>query len=128
QRAKFRATYGKSGNVNPAKSAHPIVNFYSPRPQTNYYRAGRVTTINNPSLRWEQVSTLNLGLDLTFLNGLVDLSADYYHKRGDDLYGLAPYDYTNWGLNSTIERNVASIKGHGIDLSMKIRKQWGEWL
>lgn len=126
QHAKFRVTYGKSGNVNSAKSARPIVRFYVPRPALNYYRAGRVLTLNNPSLRWEEVSTLNFGLDLTVFSGLVDITADYYHKRGDDLYGLAAYDYTGWGLMGTVERNVASIKGNGIDLSIKLRKQWGQ--
>jgi hypothetical protein len=45
-------------------------------------------------------------------------SIEYYHKNATDLYGTVPIDYTT-GLGSpTVTKNVASLKGHGMDIEL----------
>ncbi|WP_164126426.1 SusC/RagA family TonB-linked outer membrane protein [Sphingobacterium luzhongxinii] len=122
---KLRATYGHSGNINPFKSARPVISFYNPNPRSNHYRAGRVTTLNNPSLKWEQVATLNIGADFGLLDGAITGTIDYYQKKSTDLYGLSPYNYTNWGLLATVERNVAGLEGSGMDIDLKYKRSFG---
>ena len=41
--------------------------------------------ISNPAIKWEKQKTLDIGLDLRFLNGKVDITTDYFKRRTEDL-------------------------------------------
>lgn len=114
---KLRATTGISGNVDLTKIPVPIAR-YSTDPNTNL-PITRIITINNPNLRWEQAKQINIGIEFGLVKQILTGSIDYYLKKGTDLYGESPYDYTAWGQSNTIVKNVASIKGHGIDLNLQ---------
>jgi hypothetical protein len=45
---------------------------------------------------------------------------DFYIKHATDLYGNTPIDYTT-GIGTSIVKNVASMKGHGIDASLQFK-------
>mgnify|MGYP001127303550 CR=1 FL=1 len=123
---KFRITYGHSGNINQFNSALPVLNYYDPKPSYNYYNAGRILSLNNPDLRWEQVGTFNTGFDFSTKDNLLSGSIEYYVKRGTDLYGLSDYDYTAWGLSATLNKNVANMIGHGLELNLSTRNVRGK--
>lgn len=111
---KLRATYGYSGNVDLTKTPQPIGSTSSSK-YTNY-PAIAIKTLNDPSLRWEQVGTLNFGLDFAIGRGTIKGTVDYYIKNGRDLYGSTIYDYTVWGGQGTITKNTASMRGEGVDI------------
>lgn len=112
-RLKLRTTFGYSGNVDVSKTSEPIANIntgkYSNLPSLT------IRTLNDPALRWEKVSTLNVAIDYAFLKGRITGSLDYYRKIGNDLYGNTEYDYSTWGLQQTIVKNVGAMKGQGLD-------------
>lgn len=114
---KFRATYGFSGNIDLRKSALPVALNYGSQVITGYPYA-MITAINNPELKWEQIGMFNIGFDFALRNNIISGSIEYYRKRGRDLYGLAPYDYTTWGAGSEIIRNVGNISGQGVDIDL----------
>lgn len=123
---RLKASYGYSGNVDLSKTSAPVA-FFSTDYTTNL-PITRITTLNNPDLRWEQDKQVNFGLEFSAFHKRVSGEVDYYLKEGKDLYGSTPYDYTTWGASSTIVKNVASIKGHGVDLnihSVNINKALG---
>lgn len=113
---RLKASYGYSGNVDLSKTSAPLA-FFSTDYTTNLPIA-RITTLNNPDLRWEQDKQVNFGLEFSAFKKRISVELDYYVKKGSDLYGSTPYDYTTWGASSTIVKNVASIKGHGVDLNI----------
>ncbi|SFZ91843.1 TonB-linked outer membrane protein, SusC/RagA family [Flaviramulus basaltis] len=41
--------------------------------------------IANPEIRWEKQKTLDIGLDMRILNNKIDITADYFKKRTEDL-------------------------------------------
>ncbi|MFD1613544.1 SusC/RagA family TonB-linked outer membrane protein [Gelatiniphilus marinus] len=41
--------------------------------------------ISNPEIRWEKQKTLNIGVDMKFLSNKLDVTADYFKKRTEDL-------------------------------------------
>jgi TonB-linked SusC/RagA family outer membrane protein len=116
---KIRLTYGFSGNVDLSRSAVPIAVIASPNYSSSYYTNARVITLNNPSLRWEKTGMLNLGVDFRLKKDLISGSVAYYHKKGTDLYGPSPYDYTTYGLSATLTKNVANMIGRGVDLQLR---------
>ena len=117
---KLRGSYGKSGNVDLTKSALPIARYFSGTSPTNYPFA-RITALNNPDLRWEQVGQWNVGIDFTLGNNVVAGSIDFYRKISTDLYGATPYDYTAGGTTGLIIKNVANITGQGVDINISTK-------
>lgn len=113
---RMRTTYGYSGNVDIRKTPDPIASTMTV--QYTNLPALNLRALNDPSLRWEKVSTLNFGMDFSLWQGLLTGTLDYYIKNGKDLYGPSEYDYTNWGKAFTVTKNVASMQGKGIDLNL----------
>lgn len=113
----LKATYGHSGNIDLSKTAMPIA-AYGSNP-TSGLRYTRIGTINNPELKWEQLSQLDLKLDFATKKNRIAGTISYYIKTGTDLYGTAPYDYTSWGRSALLARNVAAMKGQGIDIDLR---------
>lgn len=116
---KLKATLGTSGVVNPNKTADAIVAL-STNPLTQFLR-GRISTLNNPNLRWEKSRQLNIGFDFATQRKRVSGSVEYYHKKGKDLYGEVPFNYTAWGGASTLDMNVANMEANGIDANVQVK-------
>jgi TonB-linked SusC/RagA family outer membrane protein len=128
---KLKATYGHSGNLDLSKTALPVA-YFANDPVSNLPSA-IISTLNNPSLRWEQVAQLNLGIEFRSVNNRLSGSIEYYLKTGTDLYGKTPYDYSTWGQTDAITRNVAAMVGNGIDMmitsqNLKGRFNWSTTL
>lgn len=113
---RLKSTFGYSGNVNTAKTAQAILS-YNTSTITGFPTAA-IRTLNNPELRWEKIGQLNLGFDFSLYEDIVRGSVEWYQKNGTDLYGLTPYNYTTWGGRDVIDKNVASMKGTGWDISL----------
>jgi TonB-linked SusC/RagA family outer membrane protein len=117
---RIKASVGISGNVDPTKSALPIISYgiYSNDVNTGY-QAGFIGAPNNPNLRWEKLKHINIGIEFSSKQDIVSGSLEFYTKKGTDLYATTPYDYSNYGYSSTVSKNVADMKGRGIDLQLK---------
>lgn len=121
---KLRTTYGYSGNVDLRKTPYPIATAGVDQNGTALPTLS-IQTLNDPSLRWEKVGTVNFGLDFSFFQNRIWGSIDRYIKRGKDLYGLSGYDYTAWGAEGTITKNVGSMEGRGWDFTINSRNTTG---
>ncbi|SKB84529.1 TonB-linked outer membrane protein, SusC/RagA family [Sphingobacterium nematocida] len=129
---KLRSTLGYSGNVDLSRTALPIAAYSNGEAALGSLRTARVGSLNNPSLRWEQVRQLNIGLDFKMLQSRVSGTVEYYWKSSTDLYGSALFDYTTWGVNPTVMMNTADLAGRGIDMQLNIiplrgRLHWGSY-
>ena len=124
---KLRLSYGYSGNADPSISALTVMNHQG---ITSYSRLqqANVEQISNPSLKWEKVGMFNVGVEFATPEQVISGSLEWYKKNGIDLLGPSPVDYTTV-IRNTLIRNVASMKGHGIDLVFKTRNLRGkfEW-
>ena len=103
---KFRASYGYSGNQN-------FDNFASlaSLAQYSYNLGGAKATgfapnkIPNSDLKWETTSTLDVGLDMGFLDNRLNFTADYYYKYTENLL---------WDVSIPLSSGFASIfRNHG---------------
>lgn len=115
---RLRLTYGSSGNINKTISAQTTASFSA----MDYLSLLPFATIQNPpnpSLRWEKVKMLNIGLDFDALKNRVSGSIEYYAKNAYDLFGQIPYAPST-GINQ-FNGNTSATKGHGIDLNAQIK-------
>src|SRR5262249_922260 len=97
---KLRITDGYNGNVDNAVFAYTTAVL---NPGMNIY-GNPTSTINNPpnpSLRWERVNILNLGVDFALKNKKLDGSLEYFMKTGKDLIGQSKLDPTTGVIQFT---------------------------
>lgn len=116
----FRASYGLQGNID--KNTSPfLIGSYRPE---NILPGGTEDVIDissapNKKLRWEKTQSVNVGFDFSVLNQAINLSVDYYTRRGTDLIGdqMLPYET---GFFST-KVNWASMNNKGIEVGLSTR-------
>lgn len=116
---KLRGSYGFNGNIDPAMVAVTTIVY---DPDVLIYTGGataRIDTYFNPNLRWEMLRMINVGIDFGTKNNRLSGSVEFYTKKGSNLFGRAPIDYTT-GV-TTLLWNVAGMKGHGLDFELKAK-------
>lgn len=113
---KLRGSYGSSGNMAYNMVAATTIKYRANSSYTNTPVA-EIANFENPDLQWEVIKTLNGGIDFGAFGTRINGTIDFYLKKGNNLFGPTPIDYTT-GVGSTVIKNVASMKGHGIDLKI----------
>lgn len=114
---KLRASYGYTGNVSNSVSAlttiaySRFVNIFG-----NEYAA--ISTTPNPDLRWEEVNTINLGIDFGLFKNRIKGNIDWYRKKSTDVIASLPVDPTFGIVLNQVVKNIAHLKGNGVDVAI----------
>ena len=117
---KLRGSWGITGN-----QSVDLYSYYSALTSLGYSFGGtpvqgyRPTTLANTNLGWESTTQLDLGIDATFLNKRLTLTADYYRKLTDDIL-------LNLDIPATIglkapPQNAGSVENKGWEFSLNYR-------
>ena len=120
--AKLRIGYGLSGNLGGIDSYNSMLliqpNGVVPMNGTAVTTLGIVRNAN-PDLKWEVKRTFNVGLDLTFWDNRMALTADYYRSKTTDMLYVydvpvppAPYD--------KLLANIGSMQNSGLEIGFGI--------
>jgi TonB-dependent starch-binding outer membrane protein SusC len=115
---KLRATFGSSGIVDQSRSAVTVL-VYTGADNLTGFNTAQVNQFGNPELKWERISTLNFGIDFTSRNNIVSGSVEYYRKKGFDLFGPSPIDYTAGLRSNTVTKNIANSLSNGFDVVLQ---------
>lgn len=84
----------------------------------------RPSNIPNTSIRWESQEQYNVGLDLNFFTGRLNLTVDAYYKRSDDMLmsmQLPSYMGTQGNGSSKLQApkgNYGSIENKGLEITL----------
>lgn len=115
---RIRATYGFNGNADRSTSAYLTA---SPSSTNNRWGVVQTTITNppNPSLTWEKVRNINVGLEAHFLKSRIKFNGEIYRKDGMDLIGLSPIA-PQTGV-STYRGNSANLRTQGLDLTVNVQ-------
>lgn len=120
---KLRVGYGQTGNSE-GIAAYNSIQLYG---QKGTYYDGKlgdflpgygITQNANPNLKWEVLTTSNVGLDFQLLAGRFSGTLEYYNKLTKDM--LYPYSVPADGVTyfaNTILANVGSMRNSGFELS-----------
>ncbi|MFT3682175.1 MAG: TonB-dependent receptor [Ferruginibacter sp.] len=120
---KLRASYGVIGNqaIAPYQSLALVGPFgegvFNSGSGSEVYTGQEPLSYVNKNLKWETTHQLDIGFDLSMLNNRINLTADYYQKKTNDLLLSSPIPLTS-GFGSTL-LNIGNIKNHGIDLDLR---------
>ena len=92
----------------------------------------RPARLANPAIKWEEVETYDIGLDITLFSNRLTLTADYYLKNTHDLLltvglppsaGYLPHAWYETALNPVV--NIGRIQNRGVEVAAGFRSKVG---
>lgn len=121
---KIRASYGSLGNQNVPNYLYlanvpisPNLDYVMGNARPLYAQA---PSIVSSTLTWETVTTLNLGLDASFLNNRLSTTVEVYSRNTSDMFGPAENLPALLGTSPAFENN-AEMQTDGWELSLSWR-------
>lgn len=123
---KVRYSWGQNGNAN-IPSLYPTYSTYRyDSGNAGYDIAGSnslvtpgivIAATGNPNLKWETTTQNNIGIDAQFLDGRLNLTADYYVKTTYDMLTIPPA-LSAAGENADIWMNTGKMRNNGWEVSL----------
>lgn len=116
QDGKLRFSVGQAGNDRIGNySSYSLMEFGQ-----QYYNgqsaAAESVTLGNAGIKWETTTTTNLGIDLSFLRGRLNFTADYYVKQTKDL--LYDARLAKESGKSSVTINLGDIENTGLEFTL----------
>ena len=118
QNLKFRASWGITGSQ--AIDSYATITTMS----SSYYHWGTGQPFvgygpgaaGNPNLQWEETTTYDFGIDLSMLNGKLNVTFDSYYKKTDKLLSNMKIPQYNGGGN--IATNIGNLENRGFEVNL----------
>ena len=117
---KLRAGYGVTGNqdgLDPYRTLELYGRSGSYYDSGNWFTAYNISQNANPDLKWEQTSSLNVGVDFSILKNRISGTIEWYKKNTSDML----YEYTVPTppfLHNRIMANVGDMLNTGFEFSL----------
>ena len=121
---KLRLTYGKTGQQNIGYDFYYIPAFTANYNHAYYPLFGNGQTVRpgvyNTDLTWEKTTTYDVGLDISFLDSRVSLTADWYYRKTTDLINNI---YVPAGANFGAQTvgNIGKLHNVGVEFMATLR-------
>lgn len=123
---KIRYSWGQNGNAN-IPPLYPTYSTYIVNRGNGAYDISgtnssttpgiTLAASGNPDLKWETTVQNNIGIDMLFFNGRLNLTADFFMKNTHDMLTIPPaLDVA--GENAAIWLNTGKMKNTGWELSL----------
>ena len=118
---KIRAGWGQTGNSNIGSYAWGSA---ISQMDSALGQGFRPSNMPNPYIHWEKQQQVNLGLDLSFLTGKVNLIVDFYKKKSSDMLmsmQLPSYLGTSGNGSSALaapKGNYGTIENKGLEIAL----------
>ena len=111
----LRASWGING-----KSPDADYLFYNTYTTTTgaYGSASRMDGLKLDDLRWEKTTSYNFGFNLGFLDDIIEVDFDFYHKYTQDLLQKKVVIPTTTGYADLAYQNVGCMKNDGWELNI----------
>ncbi|MDD3321133.1 MAG: TonB-dependent receptor [Paludibacter sp.] len=129
--AKVRVGWGIVGNQNIANYAYQSLLTSSSQyaylfglPETLYQGIAAVA-LGNANIKWESTESTNIGIDVSYLDNKLTLSADYYNRTTNDMLLVEPIPYF-LGFETGPTTNVGSVNNNGLEVQIEWKDKIGE--
>ncbi len=119
---KLRLGWGITGQQDIGND-YPAQALYRESSEGSYYPIGGefLPTLRpdayDPDIKWEETTTINVGLDFSFIKDRITGSFDLYQRVTDDLLNSVTVS-SGSNFSNTLLTNVGSLKNNGVELSL----------
>lgn len=126
---KLKASWGRLGNQNignyPYQSVYVLGQNYPFG--DNFAQGAAVTTLVDPTIKWEETETIDGGIETTLWNGLLSFTASYFTRETYDiLYKPSGSVSSVLGLNIS-EMNTGKLKNYGWEFEIGHHNHIGDF-
>ena len=111
-----RVSYGELGNDS-LGSYYAWQSFYDLTYANANNSGAIVSSLANPAVSWEKKGTLNYGIEGTFFNRFLNVTAEYYNSLTSDMLLSFPMP-TSTGFNG-YNANVGSMRNKGLEATLR---------
>lgn len=124
---KLRASWGQLGNQT-IEGYWPYLTVIAQDYNLSYNYGGSlapgaaVTALVDEDITWETTSSLDIGVDLGFLNNKLNIEADYFNKKTTDIIVQLPIPNVLGDKTAPFE-NVGEMKNNGFELVVNYDNQ-----
>lgn len=115
---KPRIGWGQNGSINPL-GYYATAQVYSPTSIYNGLGGSYAPSYINSDLKWENASTVNIGLDLGLLNNRVSIIADYFVRNVFNKIASLPISAQTGFTGFTT--NLGQLQNRGIELELRAK-------
>ncbi len=129
---KIRAGWGQNGNVEGLANyaSFGVTSFQRRTPTSPLSGPGinNPSGMPNPDLRWETTTQTNVGVDLSMFGSRLNVTAEAYLKKTDDL--ILNVTLPNTTGYSFVTRNVGNMENKGLEFvvsSVNVQKENLNW-
>lgn len=113
----LRLSYGELGNDG-LSSYYAWQSFYDLTYANASNPGAVVSSLANPEVSWEKKGTWNVGIEGTFFNNFLNLTAEYYNSLTSDMLLSFPMP-TSTGFNG-YNANVGSMRNQGFEGTVRL--------
>ncbi len=121
---KLRLGYGVTGQQYvDDKDDYPYFGTYTQSYPTASYQFGDQFYLTqrpegyNPNLRWEETTTVNIGLDYGLLNNRVTGALEFYQRESKDLINFVAFPAGSNFVNA-YKQNIGTLENKGMEFSI----------
>lgn len=116
----IRASYGVQGNIDKSTSSYVMGNYNNVSILPDVTEEMIVLgTPPNKRLRWEKTKTMNFGTDIALFNNALNITVDYYRRKGTDLIALQMLPLETGFMSTYV--NWASMRNDGFEVALTTR-------
>lgn len=112
---KIRGSWGKNGNIG-GIGIYELQGAYGVQSAYNGNLGFLMSSIANPSLRWEKTNTVEIGADMGFFNNRLNFSIAAYNRITDDKIANVILPASS-GIGS-IRTNNGSMRNRGVEMEL----------
>lgn len=119
---KMRAGWGVTGQQDIGDFYAYLARYQIGTPNAQYQFGDEFITTIRPNgydgnIRWEETSTINVGLDFSIVRDRLSGSLDVYQRKTKDLLNRIPVP-AGTNLTNFITTNVGNLENQGVELSL----------
>lgn len=129
---KLRTSYSKSGNDN-VEAFKFLTGYEIQTDPTKVYVFGSnvsrlisSTGLPNPDITWLDMTSYNIGLDGSFMNGLIGFEFDLFNRITDNIFGQPLETYPSTFGATLPQVNLNSTEDRGFELKLTHRNKIGK--
>lgn len=129
---KLRTSYGKTGSSEIGGDRFPFEHFFARNTGGGGYTFGtgfsqtsnaNEVSLANPFITWENITTLNTGVDLKLFNHSFSVSADVYKTNRT---GILTTSALPGLLGMSLTQNAGEVESKGVELNLGYDKKIGQ--
>jgi TonB-linked SusC/RagA family outer membrane protein len=130
---KLRGSYGQLGIIPSTIGSWDYTGFVNTNPRAVFgpdqasYVGALQARLANPDLRWETRISQNIGMDASFFNDRLSLSAEVYKSISKDVLVDLPVPFYTGNLGGNPYVNAGSISNSGVEMSATYRQNSGRF-